>query len=1100
LILFLDALDQLGSEDRAHELAWLPITLPAHVRLVLSTLPGQAWTSLVERVPGSARLEVRAMLPSEGAEVLGAWLREAGRDLTPQQHEDVLAKFERSGGLPLYLKLAFEEARRWHSYDDLPAHSDDQPGVGADIPGVLRDLFWRLEQESNHGTIMVTCALGYLAAAKNGLSEDELLDVLWADPAVQADFFRRSPRSPQELTALPVIMWSRLHLDIEAYLAWRQADGTELLGFHHRQLQEAVEARYCGTQQKRAQHQHLAEYFGSPERPFWLDVDRREPDRRKAAELAYQQAYAGLATELHDTLTTFDFLNARLVASGTEDLIGDYDLALVSSPPSHLVAGEEGEGLRLIRDGLRLSAHVLAQDPDQLPCQLLGRLLGIDHSEVRRLLETARAFRHRPWLRPLTPCLTPPGGAELSTLITGHTATSNIHAVAPLPDGKRVLSGSFDGTLKLWDLETGAELRTFIGHQNPIWAVAVLANGKQALAASSDGRLKLWDLETGGCLRTFVGPREPIWDVAVLADGMRALSASADRTLQLWDLRTGAVLRTFVGHTGWVKAVALLAGSRRAISASHDRTLRLWDMETGAELRTFTGHSGEVEAVAVTPDGLRALSASDDHTLRLWDLATGAELRTFSGHDGGVTSVAVLADGRRAISASHDRTLRLWDLETGKELRTFAGHTKGVSALSLLPDGRRAISASSDMTLKLWDLETRFAQPSTGQASRVSAVTVLPDGQRALSATFDHTLKLWSLETGVELSTFTGHTGRVTAAALLADGQRALSASGDHTLRLWDLQTGKCLRTFAGHTGQVSAVVVLADGKRAISASEDHTLKLWDLNTGKELRTFVGHSDWVTAVAVLADGKRAISGSWSGDPMLWDLETGAMLRAFAGRSGGVTAVVVLADGKRALSASPDNSLTVWDLETGVELHTIPMPNKHDFALKLWLVPKIALTGIEHTSQVSAMAVQKDGKRAFSAYWDNTVKLWDLESGIVQQTFTGHTEEVSGVALSADGRRGISVSGDHALKLWDLGTGACVCTFSTDGPLTTCAMADDSHYIAGDSVGRMHFLRLEGNLPAMRPEGGQPIAPPAAPQAEPGRLSRLGRLARLIRPG
>ena len=129
-------------------------------------------------------------------------------------------------------------------------------------------------------------ALGYLAAAKNGLSEDELLDVLWQDDEARNDFFRRSPKSPQDTAALPVVIWARLFLDLAPYLAFRKADGTELMTFYHRQVAEVVQEKYCSRSAKHSRHLALAGYFAGQK--LWFDDDREVPNARKTSELAYR--------------------------------------------------------------------------------------------------------------------------------------------------------------------------------------------------------------------------------------------------------------------------------------------------------------------------------------------------------------------------------------------------------------------------------------------------------------------------------------------------------------------------------------------------------------------------------------------------------------------------------------------------------------------------------------------------------------------------------------------------------------------------------------------------------------------------------------------
>src|SRR5271165_1009777 len=683
--------------------------------------------------------------------------------------------------------------------------------------------------------------------------------------------------------------------------------------------------------------------------------------------------------EVKALLCTYDWLAAKLRATDITDLLTDYDL----------IASDRD--LSLIEQALRLSIRALLRDRSQLPGQLLGRLRGVRGPAIEVLLAAERGTG-RAWLRPRNTSLTPPGG-PLRQILVGHTG--GVHAVAVLPDGRRALSGSYDNTLRLWDLATGETLFTLEGHMKDVTAVAVTGDGSRALSGSADNTLRLWDLATGETLLTLEGHMKDVTAVAVTGDGSRALSSSYESTLRLWDLTTGETLRTLEGHTSAVPAVAVLADGSRALSGSHDNTLRLWDLATGATLCILEGHTDSVYAVAVLPDGSHALSGSRDNTLRLWDLATGATLRILEGHTDWIRAVTLLADGSRALSGSGDKTLRLWDLATGETLRTLEGHTRTVTAVAVTADGS------------------------------------------ALSGSEDNTLRLWDLATGETLNPLEGHTEYVRAVAVFADGSRALSGSGDSTVRLWDLATGKTLRTLRGHTHWVTAMVVLADGSRALSGSLDKTLRLWDLATGETLRTLVGHTSSVNAVAVLADGSRALSGSLDKTLRLWNLATGKTLRTLRGHTHWVTAMVVLADGSRALSGSLDKTLRLWDLATGETLRTLE----------------------GHTSGVARVAVLADGSRALSGSTDKTLRLWDLSTGETLRTLEGHTSGVYAVAVLADGTRALSGSEDHTLRLWDLATGRCLAEYTGDAAIRCVAVAPDDLIVAGSEDGRVHILDI-----------------------------------------
>jgi WD40 repeat protein/serine/threonine protein kinase len=232
-----------------------------------------------------------------------------------------------------------------------------------------------------------------------------------------------------------------------------------------------------------------------------------------------------------------------------------------------------------------------------------------------------------------------------------------VDGVAFSPDGRQALTASIGGTVRLWDVLTGKAIHVLKGHTRRAHRVAFSPDGRLALSGG-DETMRLWDLESGKELRRFAG-----WaGVAFSPDGRRALSGG-NPLVRLWDVETGAGLRELRGHTGIVTGVVFLPGGRQALSCSHDGTLRLWDLDSGQEIRCFSGHTAAVQRVAITRDGKFGLSGSDDKTVRLWDLQTGKELHCFTGHTGGVLGVAVSPDGKFGLSSGgDDNTVILWRL------------------------------------------------------------------------------------------------------------------------------------------------------------------------------------------------------------------------------------------------------------------------------------------------------------------------------------------------------------------------------------------------------------------------------------------------------
>ena len=349
LMVFLDSLDQLSASQGARGLAWLPPVMPAGVRMVVSTRPEDTLKPLVDRK--APVTELGPMPESDGGEILRRWLTDAGRTLQSAQEDAVLAAFAASAGNPLYLRLAFQEARRWKS-----GQQPEELVTG--VEGIIaRNTFARLASESNHGRALVSHALGYLAASRHGLAEDELLDLLSRDREVYEWFVTGAHHVPPDLRAraktyradlgsedqldgwlaavrtdrarreelrdlldavlphadgprLPVVLWSRLLSDLRRYLTGREAEGARLITFFHRELADVARAEFLAGR-ARDYHGRLADYF-RPEsgaddgRPRWV-----EATRRGLSELAFHLVEAQRWDEVEATLTDFDFLEAK---------------------------------------------------------------------------------------------------------------------------------------------------------------------------------------------------------------------------------------------------------------------------------------------------------------------------------------------------------------------------------------------------------------------------------------------------------------------------------------------------------------------------------------------------------------------------------------------------------------------------------------------------------------------------------------------------------------------------------------------------------------------------------------------------------------------
>lgn len=614
---------------------------------------------------------------------------------------------------------------------------------------------------------------------------------------------------------------------------------------------------------------------------------------------------------------------------------------------------------------------------------------------------------------------------------SGHP--KEVLSVAISPDGKFALAGSKENILKLWDIRTGREIRTFKGHNGAVMSVAFSPDGKYALSGSFDSTMRLWDINTGSEIRSItvqqrmgsVKMPSPLKSVAFSPDGKYALSggsATLGDSLKLWDVSSGSEIRTFEGGPSSISSVAfspdgkyVLAAGLYVVEGKGKQAIKLWEAETGRELRKIV--SDFISSVVFSPDGKYFLSAEQRKLLKLRDVQTGDEIRTFggmfSGHSAQVSSVAFTPDGKYALSGSWDKSLILWDINTGEQIRTISTKVslgaQSVYSVAVTPDGKYALCGGSGDSLQLWDITTGSQIKTVKAVGTAPAVKIVasPDGKHALLQ-YLGSVKLWDIGTGTEVRTMRGHT----SAAISPDGKYVLSQKSDNSLVLSDVVTGSEIRSFKGHSGLVVSIAFSPDGKYALSGSPeipegyvDNTIRLWDIDKGEEIRTFGSFFNrkmgTLQGVAFSPDGRHAMSAHVD-KLVLWDVNTGEEVRTVKGPLIVITAVAFSPKGEYVLSSGSAvaKTLTLWDMGTGSELKTLK----------------------GHTRMVDSVAVSPDGKHALSGSSDNSLKLWNMETGEEIGTLKGNTGKITSVAFAPDGKHAFSGSDDGVTIFWNLTTG------------------------------------------------------------------------------
>ncbi|MBP89378.1 MAG: serine/threonine protein kinase [Planctomycetaceae bacterium] len=607
------------------------------------------------------------------------------------------------------------------------------------------------------------------------------------------------------------------------------------------------------------------------------------------------------------------------------------------------------------------------------------------------------------------------------------------------PDGKRFVTGGWNGTARVWNALDGSFVELPHGGLyvqavafSPVTdSTSPLAN--QVATGSNDKQafLRIWDVKTKQAVKTLVGHTDAVTSVTYSKDGKRLLSTSFDNTARIWDVATGEQLQVLEGHSWWVWDAAFSPDEQSVATTSQDGTALLWNLADGSKSVPFTGHQGPVYSIAFADDGQTVATGGYDKRVLLWKpsdikpfdyagLLAGEEppppvYRALEGHKAAVRSVAFTSDGELVLSAGHDNTVQVWNAAKGSPIKTLRGHDSWVRSCAFSPNGKWVLSGGYDNHARLWNIEgyeevrVLRGRVLEGHQDAIMGLAFSRDGRKIVTASRDRTAKSWDTRTGNETGSFReGHEFLASDSAFFTDNKRLLTSAVDNTVRIWDLSTGVELLRL-DRTGRAAAVAVSHDDRWIVTGSDMRTAQMWDADSGKLVHVLDGHKVEVTAAAFSPDDRFVYTGDANGRGVLWDRATGKHLRRLGWHTSKIAAAVFLPDGSRLLTASDDKTVCQWDtqaladdVDSVVPLESLRMP---------------------HPDSVVSLDLSIDGTQAITACLDGHLRLWNVANAKLQRDLQASDSPATSAALSRDGRLAISVhADDRVVRLWNLETG------------------------------------------------------------------------------
>ncbi len=545
-----------------------------------------------------------------------------------------------------------------------------------------------------------------------------------------------------------------------------------------------------------------------------------------------------------------------------------------------------------------------------------------------------------------------------------------------------------------------------------------------------------------------ISRRSKFYDVDFSPDGRTIASASGDRIIRMWDVVSGRELKRIDGHAG---SVCFSTDGKKLAAGFFDSSVKIWDVDSCTLKETMDGHAGVISCVTFSPDSEILASSSWDKKVILWNTATGELIKILKGHTDKVTSLSFSLDGRLIASASDDFTIRLWDVMTGKEINRLEGHSNRISSVSFSPAGDLLASASNDGTVCLWDFrQGKEVKRLEVNSDTVASVCFSPDGGIVASAYWDINknqgiVRFWESITYQIVrpfigDPFQGHSEKINSICFSPDGKILASASDDRTILLWDTITGWEIGPLTGHMDQVNSVCFNNEGTTLASGSWDNTIYLWDTETGTEKKRLKGHSQEISCIAFSPDGHFLASASHDKSVRLWNVieEKGQEIGEAKKRPDWVSFVDFHPSGNTLATASGSN-IRLWRVDNGEQIsilqgHTqlincVDFSPEGDFlascsedeTIRLWDIESGETTRqfVEHGRFIR---FSPDGRILASASHDNKIRLWDVSTGMEIKTLEGHTDRINSLSFSNDGQTIASASWDQTIRFWNVITG------------------------------------------------------------------------------
>jgi WD40 repeat protein/uncharacterized caspase-like protein len=656
-----------------------------------------------------------------------------------------------------------------------------------------------------------------------------------------------------------------------------------------------------------------------------------------------------------------------------------------------------------------------------------------------------------------------------------------------------------------------AEVVVQLGHSDGVSALCYSPDGKYLVSGGGDNTIKIWDMSNGLLLRTLIGHKQPIKSVAVSKDSKRIASGSEDNSIKIWELSTGNLLHTLKGHKEDVERVCY-NNTGLLMASAGEKEIKIWNASTGVLIKTITGHTEDIGDIAFSPDGSTIVAGDDgygENTIKFWEVSSGKLLRTFKVSKYGIVKIAYSPDGQKVTYAAGSG----FNFGEVGCINALSGTTSfsikdssGLRALAYNKEGKKILYGGYNNKLITAEALSGkiLSSVSTKASGPVKDIVFSTDG-KYMACAMGWRIYIYDNASGKQLRDIVTLNDHVWSLSLSNDGAYMATAGGNiygvNSVRLWDIKQGKLLKTHKGHKDWILSVAIGSNNKYIASGSADRTTAYYEMpgvNSMNLYRSVSGNlqiSDApINCVAIHPNGK--FIASVSDDGKIIYMRPGmSTYHLLESQNKGLASVCFTPDGKQLIVGTHNGKVEVWSTETKTlitsfdshiynfnvldSLSAIPYGTNMNIPIlntvstvsvmsvnispdgkylasaggaevKIWETGtwKLIKT-LDKNSGLTSVVISHNGKYIATGNADRTVKLWDVAEGKLLQTFSGHQNEVRSVVFSKEDNYIFSGSLDTQVKVWNLVTGKETLTYMVmaNSDDDFMIMTPDGYYMA-----------------------------------------------------